>query len=442
MKRTLAAALALLAACADPPPPPRGVVLVLVDTLRADRVGCYGYERRPTTPHLDRLAAEGVLFESAISHAPWTLAAMTSLLSGFPDDRAFDGELRRSLVQVLSAAGVRTAAFTEGGFFTNAFGLGLGFDRFEEDHYLFGGGVERTFENGLAWLDEHGDAPFFLLLHTYEAHMPYLRTTFVAGLDPGRVGEHFTEEDHEALAAGEVVYDAAELAYLEALYDGGVHEADRWIGKLLDGLAARGLADSTAVIVTSDHGEELSEQRFPEFTGDHGHAFFDYLLHVPLIVADPRHRSGRRVAAQVRSMDVLPTVMEMLGVELPPDVEGRSLLALVAGEDEELERTASGGSPGSGPDRDFVRVGGYKLIRSYEESHDRVFAGLERERLYDLGADPREGENLAPQREALLRVLRERLERAHGGPGIALDELDVPAELAEQLRALGYATSR
>lgn len=428
------------------PPPPRGVVLVLLDTLRADRLGCYGYARRPTTPVLDRFAEEAVLFETAISHAPWTIASVTSILSGLPDTRAFvDGGLQRSLVEDLTTGGVRTAAFTEGGYFTDAFGFGRGFETFHEEHYLHGGSIETTFPAALGWLAELADERFFLVVHTYEAHLPYLRTTFADGLPSGRIGERFTEEKHAEVDGGELVPTDAELFYLEALYDGGVRACDDWTGRFLSGLDELGLADETVVIVTSDHGEELGERRFPSFAGDHGHALLDYLVRVPLLVRDPRARidGGRRVSAQVRSMDLLPTALELLGVAVPADCEGRSLVPLLRGESEPTERAARGGSPERGPDREFLRRAGFKLIRRTEEPEpDSPFAHLPELQLYDLEADPTEERNRALAAAAsdgvIRRALLDELERDPAAGPLRPDDLDVPPELAERLRALGY----
>jgi arylsulfatase A-like enzyme len=425
-------------ACRSDPPPVRGVVLVVLDTLRADRLGCYGYARRPTSPCLDRLAAEAALFENAISHAPWTVASVASILSGFPDTRAFDGELRRSLVEVLAAAGVRTAAFTEGGYFTAAFGFDRGFQEFHEEHYLFGGTIERTTDAALAWLAQSGEGRFFLLVHSYTAHMPYLRTTFSAGMAPARFGEHYTEEAHEAVESGELVLTPAELDFLEALYDGGVLACDREVGRLLDGLAALDLCDETAVVVTSDHGEELAEGRFPRFAGEHGHALHEELVHVPLIVADPRRRP-RRVREQVRSMDVMPSVLELLDVPLPSDVEGRSLLALIDGRPEPSERLARGGSPEQGPDRAFVRLAGHKLVLRLEAPEPgSPFEHVPEVELFDLAADPLERHDLAAARPEIVRALRAVLQGSLHGAALDPEALAVPPELDEQLRALGY----
>ena len=425
-------------ACRAEPPPVRGVVLVVFDTLRADRLGCYGYARRETSPRIDRLALEAVLFENAISHAPWTVASVASILSGFPDPRFFDGELRRSLVESLSAAGVRTAAFTEGGYFTAAFGFDRGFQEFHEEHYLSGGTIERTFDAALAWLSEADEGRFFLLVHSYEAHMPYEHTTFSAGMAPARFGEHYTEEAQEAVSAGSLVLTPGELEVLEALYDGGVLACDGQLGRLLDGLETMGLRDEVAVVVTSDHGEELAEGRFPRFAGDHGHALHEELVHVPLIVSDPR-RSARRVAEQVRSMDVMPTVLELLGVSPPHDVEGRTLLPLADGRAEPAERLARGGSPEQGPERVFLRLAGHKLVVRLEEPEpDSPFAHVPEVELFDLAADPGERRDLSGTNPEIVRELRHVLAGSGGGRSLDPADLHVPPELAARLRALGY----
>jgi arylsulfatase A-like enzyme len=439
MRAALVLACFLPLACSAEPRSPRGVVLVLLDTLRADRLGCYGYERRPNSPRLDRLATQGVLFENAISHAPWTIASVASILSGFPDTRAFDGELQRSLVESLSAAGVRTAAFTEGGYFSASFGFDRGFGEFHEEHYQFGGTIERTVDSALAWLGTaRSDArPFFLLVHSYEAHMPYLRATFAASMAPARFGELFTQEAHEAVAAGELVLTPAELERLGALYDGGVATCDRELGRLIDGLEALGLRDEIVLVVTSDHGEELAEGRFPRHAGNHGHSLHEELVHVPLLITAPG-LAARRVANQVRSMDVLPTLLDLLGVVGPDDIEGRSLVALFAGRAEDGERVARGGSVEEGPAREFVRLAGHKLVRRLEPPEPgSEFAHVPELQLFDLARDPDERHDLAAERPELVRTLFALMD-ASAVQTIDPDALELSPELAERLRALGY----
>ena len=425
----------------------RGAVVFLLDTLRADHSSAYGYPR-PTTPALERLAARGVVFERAISYAPWTLPAVAALLSGRPAELAFDrdrGRLSASLVESFRRAGFATAAFTEGGLVSGIFGFDRGFDVYREVRSRVpllgsplrpeaaGAAIEETFAAARAWLAEHRDERFLLLVHTYEPHAPYERHTFAAGLETGAVGPSFRIEQTTLLRRGELRFDADDLRYLAALYDGGVHEGDRQVGLFLDFLGELGLAGSTAVVVTSDHGEDLGE-RDPAFAGDHGHGLHEELLRVPLVLwspADPR--PPRRVATPVWTLDLLPTLAELLGVPLAAEVEGRSLVPLLRGEDA-APRVIFGGAVKSGPLRHFARDGDWKYV-----------AGEGGARLYHLGSDPGERRDLAAREpERMRRFARFLEERADFEPLriepflAAIAREGEGAALRAQLRALGY----
>jgi arylsulfatase A-like enzyme len=436
-------------------PPLRGAVLILLDTVRADHCSAYGYAR-PTTPALERLARRGALFENAISSAPWTLPAVASLLSGEPPGRALDPEtrrLRRSLVEILRRAGIRTAAFTEGGFVSREFLFDRGFDEYREEEGPVrraapgeaapapgSGSVERTFENARRWLAQHGSERFFLFVHSYEPHAPYRRHAFTAGLAPGRIGDALRIDTISRMTRGELQLDEAELRYVEALYDGGIRAADDEVGRLLDRLEALHLDDEVLVVVTSDHGEDLGEL-YPARAASHGHALHDALVRVPLVIADPAlPQRGVRVRAQVRLLDVLPTVVARLGAPFAGEIEGRDLGPLLRGE-ETLPRIAFGGSTSAGPPREFVRGAGHKYIERTGEDAQRELAPTPPERqLFDLEADPREQRDLAALRPDLVaafaRELALRREAAGGSPSGDLDALT--PELRERLLSLGY----
>jgi len=283
--------LCVMVGCGESPRP-RNAILIVLDTLRADRVSAYGNER-PTTPVLDRLAERGVLFESAVSHSSWTLPAMVGLLSGhYPTAREYDDGLRHSLVEPLREAGWITAAFTGGAWVGEQYGLGRGFDVFEdqiavdirlaraperpagEAPMVEGSkGIEKTFEAAERWLEANAEAPFFLWLHTYEPHTPYRRQLYTAGMDRGVLEPTF--EVGAAAVAGAagpgVNLGETELAFIRALYDGGVTVSDQYIGRLLETLDRLELDDDTLIVVTSDHGEDLGD-RSPPRPGNHGHA--------------------------------------------------------------------------------------------------------------------------------------------------------------------------
>ncbi len=326
------------------------------------------------------------------------------------------------------ASGVSTAAFTEGGYFSRRFGLDRGFDEYVEEEgevrYFAPsdagppgearpeatGGIAQTFAAARDWLARIGDERFFLLIHTYEVHTPYTRLDFADGLSPGAVGTHLTIDQLPRLKSGELSVGAGEIEYVRALYDGGVATADRHFGELRAFLRERGLADRTAVIVTSDHGEELGEH-YPRHLGDHGHSLRDPLLWIPLIVFDPtRSTAVGEVDAQVRLVDVMPTVADLLGVSLSGVRDGASLRPLMAGDDD-TDRIALAGQTWRGPRRGSVRALGYKYIRSAgdDDGTSPLMPPPPMQQLYDLGDDPGEHTNVAAQRPGLAGTLHEAL---------------------------------
>jgi arylsulfatase A-like enzyme len=445
-----------LGACSSPPATPHGFVLIVLDTLRADALSAYG-NPRATSPSIDALAEEGVLFEQVISNAPWTLPAMVGLLSGADPSASVYGRggLRQSLVERFRDAGFATAAFTEGAMVSEHFGIDRGFETFwaEEGTVQLQsdqkrgvepkGGIDDTFRKASDWLREHGrERPFFLMVHTYEPHVPYEREQFASELDPGALprGPYRVADVHK-VGSGELKIGEKELRYVRALYDGDVASADRHVGMLLDVLEDLDLADRTVVAVTADHGEEIGD-RVPTRVGMHGHALDDFLLRVPLVIHDPtRSYPVRRVTAQVRLVDVLPTFLELAGVALDRSVNGRSLLPLMAGDREEghpayavLRRLENGQIVQA-----TIRSEGYKLVAHWEDGpgSDPKLA------LFDLRDDPHEDVDLAAERPELRDKLFARLEARYAeierqGPVLLHGWRKMPATLESRLRSLGY----
>ncbi len=450
----LACALAWLLApgCAPSKAPrPDGIVLVVLDTLRADRLALYGHSR-PTSPALDALAARGAVFEDVITNASWTLPALAGLLSArFPTREVFDRRLKTSLVERLEAAGWATAAFTEGGYFSKAFGLDRGFATYREEesairltlrgeayHESADGSIEKTFALAEQWLAQRDGSPFFLVVHTYEVHTPYRRGKYTTGLERGVLDETLEQSHVARIRAGELALGETERSYLAALYDGGVHRADRHVGELLAALERLGLAATTAVVVTSDHGEEFGD-RVADYAGDHGHSLYDELVRVPLVLYNPLETYPvRRVAQQVRTIDILPTLLDLAGLPVVDGSDGRSLLPLLRGEQREA-RPAYAETHKFPPGRLALRRGGHKLIVRLPASRDAA-AVFE---LYDLERDPGERSDLARERpqllaemEAELRTLVTRFEKA--GRADYRSPRETPREVIERLESLGY----
>ena len=436
----LVVTLALLAGgCRGPERLAENVVLISIDTLRPDFLGCFGSELG-ASPNLDVLCREAVAFEQAISHAPSTLMSHASLLSSLPparhgasfaNRRALPEELV-TLAEALRERGFRTASFNEGGQVAGRWGLAQGFEVYES----MGRGrdrFDRVVERALEWLDAPAtpvDEPFFLFLHSYEVHHPYtpnpedLARFAPAGYD-GWLGDRIEISELRWINQGGVEIDGVDLARIRAAYAAEIASVDRALGRLLDGLRERRLLDRTLIVFTSDHGEEFGEHGT---VGWHTHSLYDELLRVPLIVALPGGRwAGERVGRQVRLMDVAPTVLDALAAEVPAGWEGTSLLALLRG-----ERVPPLLAVAQRDVRDGDRDEGDAALRT---GRWKWYEG----RLHDLLADPAERHDYTHLEPELARTLEAALgELLRAGPAAAGDEVELDPETRERLKALGY----
>lgn len=343
--------------------PPRNVVIIVLDALRADRLGCYGHEEA-RSPTIDRLAAEGVLFQNAVAQCCFTPPAMASLLTGrhVPSHGLLGWEARLpeseiTLAEVLHDAGYRTAAFVFLNLITRQ-GLGQGFEEGAEMVEP----ADSVFALARWWIEERvvvdAPPPFFLLLHCYDVHRPYTPpapydTMFGAGYTGTIDG---TNETLTAIQEGRITLTPEDHAHLADLYDGEVRYTDDRIGEFLRWLGERRLLDETLVVVTADHGETLGERALlaasraadepvdgvgshapaagprppaPPLQYTHDESLYDPVMKIPLILRAPRALpKGVRIARQVRQIDIMPTILALLQIEAPPSVEGEALLAV------------------------------------------------------------------------------------------------------------------
>jgi arylsulfatase A-like enzyme len=425
---------------------PFGAVMFLLDTVRADHLSSYGYERR-TTPAIDALAREGALFRQVAAYSTWTLPSVVAVLSGDYPPLVWDDRLRMksSLVEKFAEAGYRTAAFTEGGYVSRRWGMDRGFQHYSEEAHTEDSTneIERTFSDARRWLEANSDFPFFLLIHTYEAHMPYTNRDFAQGLDPGRVGPTYELEFLETVRSGEIVLTPEEREYIRALYDGDILSVDRHVGEFMNLLEDLGLGESTVVVVTSDHGEEMGEE-FETFIGGHGHSMRDNLLLVPLVIRDPtRTFAERRIDVQVRLFDVIPTIAELLGVEIDAPIGGRSLVPVLEG-NEKAHRAAMSGQNNRGAPRISLRDGRYKFVATVPpgtESGTPAALAVPPKQLYDLESDPGEDHNLVGKKPRLARTMANALARWYnrlGDPQMDATSEALDENLVRRLRALGY----
>jgi arylsulfatase A-like enzyme/Tfp pilus assembly protein PilF len=400
------------------------LVAITLDTTRADRIGTYG-RSDAGTPNLDALAADGVVFDHASTAASITLPAHSSLFTGrFPPQHGvrdnggyFLNDKEQTLAEVLEARGYATGGFIAAYVLDSKWGIAQGFDTYFDDfdlskYKVFSmGAIQRpgneVVDQALPWIDQHRGAPFFAWVHLYDAHTPYA--------PPEPFKSRFSSDP----------------------YQGEISFADAQVGRVVQFLRDRDLFDRTLIVVMGDHGESLNDH------GEQGHGFFVYesVVHVPLILRTPYSAmQHRRVADPVRSVDVMPTVLDLLGVAKPAGVtiDGQSMTPLMTGARAEmgLEAYAEAVYP--------LHHFGWSDLRALRQGRYKLIAAP-RPELYDLQDDPREERNLFAERKPLgdrmLGRLSE-LEVHFKSSGQSQSEaVEIDPDAKARLAALGYVGS-
>jgi arylsulfatase A-like enzyme len=384
------------------------VVIYLVDTLRADHTGPYGYGR-DTTPELVAFARDAVVFEKAIAHASWTKPSVASILTSLLPGQHRAVQLRDALdtahvtiAEMLAAKGYATgAAIANSVIYLKDAGFDRGYDFFaglhgEEDRPSKLVEAAVVVDTGLAWLDARRGLPTFLYVHTMDPHVPYQPPPpFDRKFPPAPI------PDHPGADPRTDYKEPRDLDRLIAQYDGDVAYGDREFGRFVRGLKARGLYDRALVVFLGDHGEEFLDHG----KWLHGRSVFDELVRIPLVVKFPgQNNAGRRVAAQVRAVDVLPTVLasEGLPVPSPPAIAGRPLQLAVQGAGPELPAVSEISHRG------FVAHG----IRTNADKFVQRFSPEQDELYFDLVKDPKERTSILSERPERVRTLRAGVEAA------------------------------
>ncbi len=433
----LAAALLLIASCSPGGAEKKdNVVLIIIDTIRPDRLGCYGYPA-PTSPNIDALASKGTLFKQAVTCAPVTLPSVSAILtSTYPvfnnvryNGMFFLDEESVTLAEILKENGYRTAAFIGGFPLDSKFKVDQGFDVYDDDfsssadrrtREWLGHGVsdfERSAaevnENVFDWLETVEDDRFFLMVHYFDPHWPYE--------PPGFYAEKF-----------ENPYNA-EIAY-----------TDEHVGRLLHKLEELGLKNETLIVLAGDHGESLGAHDEPT----HGNYLFDTTVLVPLILSrEGRIPEGRTVDAMVKTIDIMPTILDSLGIDDGPHSQGRSLLPAANGdkveespvlletmlpyyevEDNKFPAIVRG-----------LRTPEWKLVYVTIEKAGKQYSTGE---LYNVGKEPYELFDVREQnRLTFMQLLKEVLtmNEAYSARGIGRDNsIEMDEETRRKLRDLGY----
>jgi len=436
----LAACLSL--GCAEEPQ--KNLLLIVVDTLRADHLGSYGHTRR-VSPEIDDLAARGARFERAYATAPWTQPSVASVLTGlYPSSHGADRLLRvlprsaNTLAERLRQARYATAAVVSHYLLGPRFGFDQGFETFVHGTALGPGrfstpGVSARGDELLAGLalDER---PFFLFLHYFDPHYSYERHPDAGFASANGAGRLDGKRSVEELRSLDPPPDIAEAAFVRDLYDEEIRFTDAGIGRVLASLSRLGLADSTVVVLVSDHGEEFWERGWL----GHTRTLYDELVRVPLIIRSPG-LAPRTVGDPVSLVALAPTLLELLGVE-GRGFQGRSFASLLSAGStyvpEPIYLETEYFAPGSQalrPERKHALIEGHtKLVE------DRVSGARQ---LYDLAVDPHEQRQLSSRNVRLERQLSDAAarfasQRLQGAPS----PVAPTPEERRMLQALGYIT--
>jgi arylsulfatase A-like enzyme len=411
------------------------VVLYLADTLRADRLGCYG--RTPSfTPEIDRLAREGIVFEHAVAQSPWTRPSTATILTGrYPAAHGaitLRTNVRRdvpTLGDLLARDGWTTAAFVTNLNVAPAFGFGRGFATYEylpEDVRRPGvyEPASVLHDRALAWLDAQPRAPFFLYLHATDPHAPYRPV----GPEHAAAEERNAALNHALMKAPQRLDDAG-LVTLQRLYDAETAQFDAELGRFRAGLAARGLTDDTLFVFVADHGEEFREHGAVQ----HGNTLYDEVMRIPLVVRLPGGSlAGTRVRTLARQIDLMPTMLALLDVAIPAELPGTPLALGDEGDGagEAVFDTWFG-------DRALTAL----VLPGWKVVLPRLLLAAKPE-VYDLRRDPEERHDVARAHPVLIGYAKQRIAEVEAGRGpLATDEAHEAGpqpEALDRLRALGY----
>ncbi len=463
----LAIALLLVATCAGAlfffwPRGRPSILLLVVDTLRADYLGVYGFQG-DISPTIDNFANESVLFKNNFSPAPWTKPAVASLMTslepqvhGLTNHKGFfwggkSESLRqgilpqeaRTLAESLQASGYTTAAFVANPWLKKTFGFQQGFELYDDSHAANTTRGARLFSDALSWLekDRPKDRPFFLYLHVMDVHGPYQAPARYVRQVAGSpdLGEDRLLTPVELRTIPAYLRRApwfgtprsGRLKTWRTAYAGGVRYFDAQLQEFLDRLRESGILEEIVFVLTSDHGEQLLEHG----GWDHGDSLYEHELRIPLLVRLPKAQSGGSRPDEVTSLlDIMPTLLELAKAGSPPGLQGQSLVPI-------LEQ-----DPAAFPSRNVIATATKRrpsLFSIQDAALKLIVDGKTgKSEFYDLGADPGERSNLVLSKPDLARELRKRLEQhlaeSARHPGLAKESSAVSKELEDNLKSLGY----
>lgn len=440
---------------ASTPGPP--VILISIDTLRADHLGIYGYPR-PTTPSIDAFARDAVVFERAYSPTSWTLPSHASMLTGvyparhgvrftdnvrFLNSRSTDvlGDESVTLAEIFQFHGYATAGFTSSRWLSSAFGFDQGFDLLDSSRQENTAGP--LIDKAIGWIDERDDEPFFLFLHFFDVHEYEAPDEYFRRFHPQAYSGQVVGQEWKTMGNLWQRLSAEDMAYIVGSYDAALNYVDVEIGRLLDHLRSRGRFEEALIVLTADHGEEFLDH---SATG-HGQTLYEEQVRVPLVLKPPYGEgAGSRIERPAALVDLVPTILDYAAASAPITPDGASLRPMILGDPAPTRRLHFGDV--FTQNRAAVVEDDMKFITNRLPPLEpflwqrlltnlRAFYKAGGDELYDLSNDPGERSNLLtarPEVAARLRgLLLEHQRASRSGQAAIMDE-----ETVEALRALGY----
>jgi len=435
------------------------IILISIDTLRADHLGCYGYGRN-TSPNIDELASDSAVFLNTYSLSPWTLSShvsmMTSLIEAHHQvSREFE-KINPSLVTLadtLRKSGFYCSAVTGGGYVSYLYGFSKGFNQYIQHNE----GIRRnssatwTFKRASNWIDKNKDKNFFLFLHTYQPHTPYSCPQPYNSMFLDKDAKWHTIDYFHHLGGAEGIFNPhseKEIKNIIDLYDSEIRFTDEeLIRPLIQELKELGIYQKTMLVFTGDHGEE-----FYDHSGwFHGHSLYNEMLKVPLIIKFPENKfAGRHIKNVVRLTDIMPTILDEIDFDtVGLKLDGKSLVPVIKGKDKKervfVAYKAENVFGSHIPEKYAINSGRYKLIlnRKMPEKDISFFTTAPPFRgefeLYDLYADPFEKNNAAEKMPAVVSQILEEMELIYAkAEKREVFKVKIEGEVRERLRSLGY----
>ena len=440
---------------------PPNIILIVLDTVRKDHLSCYG-SKRETTPNIDRLAGQGVLFTNAVSTASWTLPSHASMFTGlYPSTHKatfakahiedvtaltkvnFLDEKFTTLAEVLKDHGYATGGFVAAAWCRAVFGLGQGFDVYSDDYRSPGGRTAREInDDAFEWLKNQKKGPFFLFINYFDAHSPFdppesFKTLYQD--DPKSMDGYIQENKTISyVIKNKIKLTDALKERILALYDGEINYVDSEIGRLAAFLKSLKVYDNSIIIITSDHGESFGEH----YLMDHGRALYEELIHVPLIIIGPNFSKGVRREFLVQNVDFMPTILDLLKIEIPLSCQGKSFLKPMMSQDTSPTRMSAFSEASA--EQNWIKDYGERFNRNQKSIRTKEWKLIRSSNgeieLYQISTDPEELWNLVEDKPEEASRLMENLfqwERTVYSDKPE-SQKDIGEETQEQLRSLGY----